>query len=151
MKKIIEWFLKKAFPVILKLLIVYSEDIVRNLIKVIFKFMSEREKKKAQENFHIAKSMLDEAEKASTVEERNRFLFEAEFYKRQAESATKEIQELAKEFAIIEEKTVKLVKESTSKMKAEDLFELNKADESIELKEKKNYIQVNDNKNLGLE
>jgi hypothetical protein len=36
-------------------------------------------------------------------------------------------------------------------MKPEDLFELNKANESMELKEKKNYIEVDNKKTLGLE
>ncbi len=140
--KVIEWFLKKAFPIILELLKVYGEEIVRGLTKVIFTYMAEREKKKAEDHLNSAKESFAKAEKAETEEVKNKHLFEYEFYKKQAELKSNEINELAKDFANIEQKTVKLVAEATSKMKAEDLFDLNKKNQSIELTSKENYTGI---------
>ena len=148
MNKFIEWFIKKAFPVILKLLMAYSEEIVRSLIKIIYKYMSDRKKDEAKENINIVKENLKKADNASTDEERKAFTIEAEFYKRLAEANVKEIQDLAKEFAEIEEKTVRLVVENTAKLKVENLFELNKKNEGIELKEEVSYLDIVDNKSI---
>lgn len=142
MNKIIEWFVKKAFPVILKLLISYSEEIVRGLVKLIFNSMAEREKKKAEDHLKSAKESLVKAETAETEEVKNNYMFEYEFYKNQADLKSKEIAELAKDFASFEQKTVKIVSEATAKMKAEDLFSLNKKTQSIELNSKNNYTGI---------
>lgn len=142
MNKIYEWFIKKAFPVILKLLISYGEEIVRGLLKLVFNHMAEREKKKAEEHLQSAKESILKAENAETEEAKNNYMFEYDFYKNQAELKSKEITELAKDFASFEEKTVKMVSEATSKMKAEDLFNLNKKTQSIELNSNKNYTGI---------
>lgn len=149
MNKVYEWFIRKAFPVILKLLVEYSEEIVRGLIKVIFNYMAEREKKKAEEHVENAKESYAKAEKAETESEKSNHLFEYEFYKKQADLKSKEIQDLAKDFANIEQKTVELVAKATSEMSAEDLFELNKKTKSINLTAKKNYTGIDNMKEIS--
>ncbi|MUV37110.1 hypothetical protein JNUCC1_00916 [Lentibacillus sp. JNUCC-1] len=142
MSKLKKWFIKVAFPVIINLLKVYGEDIVRGLVKTFYTHMSEKEKNRAHEHFNQAKENMDKAYTAETEKERDEYKFQAEFYKQQAEQNINELQRLAKEFADLEEKTVDLVKDKTSRMDVEDLFKLDKSKKGISLKNDTKLIDV---------
>ncbi|WP_309858102.1 hypothetical protein [Bacillus sp. SLBN-46] len=148
-KIIIKWFIQKAWPVIRTLLAKYGQEIleyilskVKNLIISWFTGMGKEKQEKAEESYY-------KAQDASDPEEKKKYEYEAEFFKREAQSYADKLKEWELKFEELKKQTEQEIKIKTQNLKAEDLFETNSksANEAILLKQKSSILMLEDKTN----
>lgn len=145
-QKILAWFIQKAWPVILKFLISYADEIVKLVFAIMSKTYNEKEREKARVIFDRAHEFHEKAQTANTEEERKELQFKAEFFKQQAESYADDILKMAEFFEDVTNKTSELIKEKTSKLEVNDLFETKDDEEEFKLKPQTSYLNLTDPK-----
>jgi hypothetical protein len=140
-KKIFNWFFKIAWPVILKFLIKYSDEIVMFIFDFIkekmdekHKMQQEEEMKKAQENYEMAK-------KETNPDLKKQYVEVAIKYQDSANSHEQKMKAWNEYLDSLKEEVMKEVKQNTSRLKAEDIFKTSKED-NFELKNKSSYLQL---------
>ncbi|MEK5442528.1 hypothetical protein [Fredinandcohnia sp. FSL W7-1320] len=143
-RKILIWFVQKAWPVILKFIVKYGEEIIAIIITIVTKQYNERQKQKARENYEKAAQFHQQAQQATSDEERRENEFKSDFFKEQAEECAEDIKKMAEIFENITKKTKDLVNEKTKEFRAEDIFKIN--EKEFEFKENKTYLKLEDTK-----
>ncbi|PKR78703.1 hypothetical protein CEY16_02805 [Halalkalibacillus sediminis] len=146
MKKIIaSWFIKTAWPFILKLLIRYAEEIVQIVIYRIKKMIKESQLNKEKVyNDEIAEK---EGQLAQTTNESVKARLRKEIHelKIKLESTDSSYQEMEQIIRGTEEKLILDVKEKTKELKADEF--INKNTSKLELKDSKTLLLDNDKAN----
>ena len=143
-RKILIWFVQKAWPVILKFIVKYGEEIIAFIITIVTKQYNERQKQKARESYEKAVQFHQQAQQATTDEERRENEFKSNFFKEQAEECAEDIKKMAEIFENITKKTKDMVNEKTREFRAEDIFKIN--ENEFEFKENKSYLKLEDTK-----
>lgn len=139
-KKIISWFIKKAWPIILAFLLKYADEIIRFVVQMISRGYNESQRKKAEEAMEKARENHQRAQETSDEFEKKEYKFKSDFYKEEAQKYADDIMKMSKVFQELEEITKGVVKTRTEKLRAEDLF--NTESEDFELKPKNNYLSL---------
>jgi len=103
-RKILIWFVQKAWPVILKFIVKYGEEIIAFIITIVTKQYNERQKQKARESYEKAVQFHQQAQQATTDEERRENEFKSNFFKEQAEECAEDIKKMAEIFESITKK-----------------------------------------------
>ncbi|MDR4889721.1 hypothetical protein RGU12_19700 [Fredinandcohnia sp. QZ13] len=145
-KKFLELFIKKAWPVIRKLLVKYGKEILEFVFEKVTELfknwiigMGKEKKAKAEESYEKAKA-------ATNPEEKKKFEFEYEFYKKEAESYKEKIKVMEEELEKLKETLREDINKKTTDLKAEDLFSTNSKDSynPFVLKDTNNILKLED-------
>lgn len=148
-KIILKWFIDKAWPVILKLLAKYSQEILEFIFIRIFNFiknwiegMGKEKEEKAYQSYEKAQATVD-------PEEKKKYMHEAEFYKKEAESFGEKLKDLEIKFETLKTQMEKEVATRTQNLKAEDLFETNSKSsvDTLLLKQNNSILMLEDKSN----
>ncbi|MDF0728681.1 hypothetical protein PY093_18815 [Cytobacillus sp. S13-E01] len=139
-QKILIWFVQKAWPIILKFLIRYGEEIIAIIVTLLTKQYNERQTQKAKENYEKATEYHNHARSSSTDEERKEYEFKSDFFKQQAEECANDIKKMAEIFENATKKTTEFVREKTKEFKAEDIFKIE--ENEFEVKPNNNYLGI---------
>lgn len=140
-KKIMEWFLKKAWPVILRFLIKYSDEIVDFIFKTIKEKMNHKRKKEQTEYMAMAQDDLEKAKRAADPEIKSQYYDNAVISQEKANSFDEKMKLLNEYLDSLKKEVKEEIMQKTSKLKAEDIFETEK-EEIFGLKEKQSYLQI---------
>lgn len=148
-KIILNWFIDKAWPVILKLLAKYSQEILEFIFIRIFDFiknwiegMGKEKEEKAYQSYEKAQATVD-------PEEKKKYMHEAEFYKKEAESYEEKLKDLEIKFETLKTQMEKEVANKTQNLQAEDLFETNSKSsvDTLLLKQNSSILMLEDKSN----
>jgi hypothetical protein len=148
-KIITKWFIQKAWPVIRTLLVKYGQEIleftlrkVKDLLMSWIAGMGKEKQEKAEESYKNAQA-------ASDPEEKKKYEYEAEFYKKEAQSYADKLKEWEIKFEELKKQTEQEIKIKTQKLKAENLFETNSKSvmDSILLKQNNSILMLEDKTN----
>jgi hypothetical protein len=146
-KILIKWFMEKAWPVILKLLVKYSKELLEFIFIKIFDFIKSWVEGLGKEKEEKAYQSYKKAQATADPEEKKKYMHEAEFYKKEAESYSKKLEDLEIKFEALKKQMEQEVATKTQNLKAEDLFETNSKSsmDTLLLKQNNNILMLEEN------
>lgn len=140
-KKIKVWFLQKAWPVILKFLIKYEDEIVEFIFKTINEKMDQKRKKQQAEYMSNARDDLEKAKEATDPNIKRQYYDSAVISQGKANSFDEKMKIFNEYLDSLKKEVKEEISQKTSNLKAEDIFETEKEDK-FDLKEKTSYLQI---------
>lgn len=140
-KKIIEWFVKMAWPVILKFLIKYSDEIIEFIFKTIIVKMNQKRQKQQTEQMAEAEKKFKMAKEEIDPELKKQYYDDAVKQHEQASSFEEKMNVWNDYLNSIKEEIKEEILQNTKDLKAEDIFETGKKDK-FDLKDKSSYLQI---------
>ncbi|MGG0174699.1 hypothetical protein [Gottfriedia acidiceleris] len=133
-KKFIGVFLKYMWPEIKELLLKYWKEISEFVLAKVTVLFKKWFDDLIQEKVDKSEESLKKSETATDPEEKKKYQYEAEFYKREAESLAEKIKDWEVKYEKLKQSVDKEVKEKTTHLKSNDLFESNSKGEYKEIK-----------------
>lgn len=140
-KNILQWFISKAWPVILDFIKKYQDQIMQLIFKWIEDILLKRKESTKQEFQTKANEADQKAKDSDDKESKFKYQAQAETYREVINTLEMQNKKLQDEIKEIKIKIKKEMEENTSALQVEDLFNTNKKGE-ITVKENNNYIQL---------
>lgn len=140
-KNILQWFIGKAWPVILDFIKKYQGQIMQLIFKWIEDILLKRRESTKQEFQTKANEADQKARDSADKESKVKYQTQADTYREVINALEIQNKKLQDEIKEIKIKIKKEMEENTSALRVEDLFNTNKKGE-ITVKENDNYIQL---------